>query len=210
MLSTWLSPSPLAAFVRDHLRQQPHARPGAAAAAVPLLDWSRLDRILASAPPPDVLVASAGRLVDMPAPRHLAAAHRCLRRGAGIVVRKSERHDPALAELAESFARDLPGAVHVQLYATPEGTHTFGWHFDEEDVFIVQTAGAKDYYFRANTVTPPGVPRSPDFSKVRDEKSPLMSARLLPGDWLYIPSRWWHLVRSLDDALSISIGVTLS
>jgi ribosomal protein L16 Arg81 hydroxylase len=132
-----------------------------------------------------------------------------LQQGLGVVVRKAERHDEALNEVARRFARDLPGRVHVQLYVTPASTHTFGWHFDQEDVFIVQTAGSKDYYFRANTVTAPGpAGREPDFGAVRRETSPLLSARLIPGDWLYIPSRWWHLVHSIDEALSISIGLT--
>jgi ribosomal protein L16 Arg81 hydroxylase len=46
-----------------------------------------------------------------------------------------------------------------------------------------------------------------DFTALRHETSPLMMASLLPGDWLYIPSRWWHLVHSVEDALSISIGI---
>ena len=30
--------------------------------------------------------------------------------------------------------------------------NSYGWHHDFEDVFIAQTAGVKDDYFRANTV----------------------------------------------------------
>jgi hypothetical protein len=118
------------------------------------------------------------------------------------------RHHPQLAELARAFARDLPGEIHVQLYATPAGTQTFGGHYDDEDVFIAQTVGTKDYYLRDNTVARTrSALEQPDFSAVRHERSALMIAQLIPGDWLYIPSRWWHLVRSIEDALSISIGV---
>ena len=39
------------------------------------------------------------------------------------------------------------------------------------------------------------------------ETSPIYTARLEPGDWLYIPSRWWHLVKCVTDSLSISTGV---
>jgi ribosomal protein L16 Arg81 hydroxylase len=178
--------------------------------AVPLLDWNKLGRVLASEPPPDVLVAADGRLVDVRSPRTLAAARELMGKGLGIVARNAERHDVELAALAHAFARDLPGQVQVQLYATPASTQTFGWHYDFEDVFIAQTAGEKDYYFRANTVTSEGAEPRPDFGRVRSETSPLHASRLLPGDWLYIPSRWWHLVRSLEDALSISIGVVPS
>jgi 50S ribosomal protein L16 3-hydroxylase len=124
------------------------------------------------------------------------------------VIRRAERNDPALADLAAAFAADLPGTINVQLFVTRAGTNGFGWHYDFEEVFIVQTAGVKDYYFRENTVdrdTPLGT--QPNFEKFRDERGPLRTARLCAGDWLYIPSRWWHMARCQEDSLSISIGV---
>jgi ribosomal protein L16 Arg81 hydroxylase len=75
-------------------------------------------------------------------------------------------------------------------------------------VFIAQTAGAKDYYFRDNSVARQSVLGDQlDFTCVRDERSPIYTTRLLAGDWLYLPARWWHLVKGIEDALSISIGV---
>jgi 50S ribosomal protein L16 3-hydroxylase len=209
MLRDWLAPLPVDAFIESCLGRAPYARPSAATNALPLCDWDVLSAVLESNPSPDVLVAKQGRLVDVPAPRSLAAARRLMERGLGVVVRNTELHDRQLAELANAFARDLHGEVHIQLYATPAHTQTFGWHFDFEDVFIAQTIGTKDYYFRDNTVARDVIwgPR-PDFRAISRETSPLLSATLIPGDWLYIPSRWWHLVRSVEDALSISIGVT--
>lgn len=207
MLRDWLAPMSLSDFVARHLGRLPHARPGSAQRAVPWFDWAVLERVLSSRPQ-DMLIASRGRLVHAPAPGDLAAVRRLMSAGLGLVIRNSERHDPQLAELARTFASDLSGEVHVQLYVTPAGTETFGWHYDWEDVFIAQTAGSKDYHFRDNTVArdAPFCVR-PDFSLVRRETSPLFGALLIPGDWLYIPRRWWHLVRSLEDSLSISIGV---
>lgn len=208
MLREWLSPMPPRAFIDAHLGSAPLACPGSARRAVPLFDWHIFSGVLSQQPAPDVWVAMNGRLIDVPTPRTLVAARRLMAKGYGIVVRNAEQHDAGLARLASAFSHDLPGEIHVQLYATPADTQTFGWHFDAEDVFIAQTAGSKDYYFRANTVTPTLTPGTqPDFRSIRSETSPLLSARLLSGDWLYIPRRWWHLVRSLEDALSISIGV---
>lgn len=207
MLRRWLASMPLSDFVARHLGRLPHAQPGTATCAVPCFDWDVLERVLASRPP-DVLVAARGRLVEVPPPRDLGDVRRLMRAGLGLVIRKSERQDPALAQLAREFALDLPGELHIQLYVTPAGTHTFGWHYDWEDVFIAQTVGTKDYHFRDNTVAS-DVPFStrPDFSSIRRETSPMFGALLIPGDWLYIPRRWWHLVRSLEDSLSISVGV---
>jgi 50S ribosomal protein L16 3-hydroxylase len=213
MLGSWLSPRPLEDFLLQHMGRAPHARPSSASNALELFDWAVLERLLrafdsGAGPQPDVLIAHRGQLVDVPAPRNLKEVRQLMARSLGVVLRKAERHDTGLATLAEAFARDVPGQVHVQLYVTPAGTQTFGWHYDDEDVFIAQTVGVKDYYIRKNTVAPVSwQPRLPDFSAVRRETSPLLSARLIPGDWLYIPSRWWHLVSSVEDALSISVGV---
>ena len=75
-------------------------------------------------------------------------------------------------------------------------------------MFIAQTAGAKSYYFRPNTVdrdAPLG--SQPDFTEYTRETSPMHNARLIAGDWLYIPARWWHVALCEEDALSISVGV---
>jgi ribosomal protein L16 Arg81 hydroxylase len=93
------------------------------------------------------------------------------------------------------------------VFATPAGTHGFGWHYDLEDVFIAQTAGVKDYYFRPNTVEADTPFPPPDFSGYHKETSPLMTATLVPGDFLYVPSRWWHMALCKEDALSISVGL---
>ena len=207
MLGEWLAPTSVDEFVRSHFGRAPQARPGAASSAVPWFDWAVLGRVLDQRPS-DLLVASRGRLVDAPSPRNLSDVRRLMDAQLGIVIRQSEQHDAQLADLARAFARDLSGDVHVQLYVTPAGTQTFGWHYDFEDVFIAQTRGTKDYYFRDNTLdrnTPLG--EEPDFDCVRRETSPLLSSQLVPGDWLYIPRRWWHLVHSVEDSLSISIGV---
>jgi hypothetical protein len=208
MLAEWLAPNDLAWFTSTHLERTPCARPGAAAGALPLFGWDTVDRILKSDHPLDLMTVSGGQLVDVPAPRSRDEVGRLMQSGVSVVVRAAEKHDPRLLALAASFERALPGEVHVQLYVTPGGTNSYGWHYDFENVFIAQTAGVKDYYFRANTVARDRVLGEPlDFAAVRDETSPLMSARLLAGDWLYIPATWWHLVKCVEDALSISVGV---
>lgn len=208
MLSEWLGPTPVTDFARDHLGRAPFARPGSAAAATGAFTWEVFGRVLASPGDPDVLVVSRGRALELPPPRGLDGAKAMMARGLGFVVRRAERQDDGLAALAAALARDLPGETHVQLFVTPAGTHGFGWHYDFEEVFIVQTAGAKDYYFRENTVdreTPRGA--RPDFGAYRRETTPMATTRLLASDWLYLPARWWHVAKCVEDSLSISLGV---
>jgi 50S ribosomal protein L16 3-hydroxylase len=208
MLAEWLAPVDLETFRETHLQRQPLARPGSASNAIPLFGWHTIDEVLRSERPLDVLTVAGGRLVDTPRPRSVDDVRRLMGLGVSVVVRASERNDAGIAALAASFAEALPGEVHVQLYVTPGGTNSYGWHYDFEDVFIAQTLGVKDYYFRQNSVARhTRLGDRLDFEIFREERSPLFSSRLLAGDWLYIPARWWHLVKCVEDSLSISVGV---
>ena len=152
MLPEWLTPDDTGWFENNHLGKAPCARPAAAMDALPSCTWQTFADVLASERPVDVLTVAAGETVQVPRPRSRADVTRLMETGVSVVVRAAEANDPGLARLAERFERVLPGEVHVQLYATPAGTNSYGWHYDFEDVFIAQTAGVKDYYFRANTV----------------------------------------------------------
>lgn len=209
MLSTWLKDTSVGEFRASHLGRAPLARPGGAAGSVGVFEWSTVDRILRRADGLDGLVVRGGRELDVSLPRDLEALRSLFERGLGLVIRGAERLDEGLAALAGAFARDLPGVVHLQLFVTAAGTNGFGWHYDTEEVFIVQTAGVKTYYFRENTVAPdprPG-PRQ-DFTRVREETSPPMACTLAAGDWLYLPRGWWHVAKAEEDSLSVSIGVS--
>jgi 50S ribosomal protein L16 3-hydroxylase len=210
VLRRWLDEVPLTSFLRHHLGRQPIARPSSAADAIGLFGWRSLDRLLRR-PGLDVLAIRDGRERKLPAPRSLEEARRLLDVGVGLVLRRAERHDAALEALGRSLARDLPGQVRIQLFVTAGATSGFGWHYDAEEVFIVQTGGEKDYYFRRNTIDPAPVPGTkPDFGRIREERTPTMTSTLLPGDWLYLPRGWWHAARARTDSLSISLGVTLA
>jgi hypothetical protein len=204
-LAAWLSPMTIDAFVADVLGRAPIARPGTAARWIDRFDRAVLDRILAH-PEVDAVAVARGGLVERPIPRTSDATSAMLGDGVGLALRHGERFDPGLAVLGADLAEELPGAIHVQLFVTPARTHGFGWHFDEEDVFIVQTAGIKDYYFRENTVESRAAGAGADFARVRDERSAIATARLAPGDFLYLPARWWHVAACVEESLSISVG----
>ena len=67
----------------------------------------------------------------------------------------------------------------------------------------------KNYFFRANTVTQDVKNDAMDFAGIRREASPIGTATLIRGDWLYIPSGWWHVAQCVEDSLSMSLGVWL-
>ena len=209
MLDEWLNPMTVSLFVRDYLRKQPFASPSSARSAIPVFGWGTLERLLINDLAADVLVIARGKLLDLPTPKTLTEVRALLLEGVGLVIRRAEQVDPGLARLAASLTQDLPGEVHVQLFVTPAGTHGFGWHYDDEDVFIVQTEGSKDYFFRDNTVErhrPLGA--AADFTQFGNEASAIGTAQLIAGDWLYIPARWWHVAKCVEDSLSISLGIS--
>jgi 50S ribosomal protein L16 3-hydroxylase len=206
-LAQWLHPVDVRKFISLHLGRKPFARPGAAASVIERCSWDLLDGLLRRGPN-DVLVVSHGQLREDPSPRSLIELRTLFRRGIGLAIRSPESVSTHIEEVAREFAQDLPGEQRLIIFATPAHTHGFGWHYDAEDVFIVQTEGDKEYFLRRNTITNmPTRGFQSDFKHYREETSPLIACRLLPGDWLYVPKGYWHLAISHKDSLSLSIGV---
>lgn len=198
-----------AGFVAEHFGKLPYSRPGGARELCRLGDWAMLERLL-QAGDADVMVVRAGAQHPGPAPTTLAAAQALAAEGYTVLVRHAERHDSQLAALADAFARDFAAPVDIQFYATPGGQWGFGWHYDAEEVFICQTAGEKVYSLRKNTVNPwPLLEAMPLDLHYEREIMPLMRCPLAAGDWLYVPSGYWHKGESRpgETALSLAIGV---
>ncbi|MBI1904310.1 MAG: cupin [Planctomycetia bacterium] len=196
----------LARFMEDHYLKQPLARCGTAAALCPIGSWSTVEEILAQ-DGVDALLARRGEMFQGPTPS-LDVVRRMRDDGYTLVIRHAERHSPQLRSLAEGFARDFAGPVNVHMYFTPPGQYGFGWHYDAEEVFIVQTEGSKEYLLRKNTVHPwPLVETIPENMGYERELMPVMKCLLRAGDALYIPGGYWHVGQSHEPAASLAIGV---
>jgi 50S ribosomal protein L16 3-hydroxylase len=133
------------------------------------------------------------------------------RSGWTLVIRHAERHNVPLAEVAVAFERAFRGEVDVQIFVTPSGQRGFSWHYDAEDVFILQSSGCKKYDLRKNTVNPwPLVETLPTDMHYEREMMPLSQAVLQAGDLLYIPCGYWHRAEAQDHSktsISLAIGV---
>lgn len=209
MLRSWLSEAQHQVFLHARAAGLPYSCTPELEAREASFEWTLLERVLAEAPAPAVLVVRRNELLARPSPRGAAAVRALFAEGTGMVVQRAERYDAGLRSLAEAFERELSGSAHIQLFVTPASTHGFGWHFDAEDVCILQTLGTKKYYFRANT-RPPASDEArarPDFAAIRDECSPTMTCVLERGDVLYLPRYMWHVARAVSDSFSISLGL---
>jgi ribosomal protein L16 Arg81 hydroxylase len=210
VLQTLLGDMPKSRFVEQYFHRLPISMPHRAQPYCELGTWDVLGEILQDSRA-DVLVARDGVQYAGPLPTSRTAAESLSREGYTVLVRHAERHHAGIGKLAESLHEDFSAPVDVQLYATPAGRHGFGWHFDAEDVFILQTGGTKQYSLRKNTVHPwPLVESIPQDMGYSAEIMPLMRVVLAAGDWLYVPCGYWHKAEAgatAETAISLACGV---
>jgi ribosomal protein L16 Arg81 hydroxylase len=206
VIANWLGAMTRETFLREHFQRAPIAQPKLGRAIAPLLDWNTVARLVAARA--DMLLVRNSKLRRDETPSTFEEVQALFRDGYSVVLRHCEQHDPGLRAVADAFGRELPGSVVVQVYATPGDFHSFSWHYDVEDVFIVQTAGTKDYFLRENTINPrPTLATMPKDMQYERETTPTVGTTLIAGDCLYIPRGWWHVAKAREDSLSISIGV---
>ena len=208
LIDTLLGDLPRSTFLQEHYLQQPLARRSAAAHLRELATWATVDRLVEN-PACDLLLVRDGKLWSGPRPTTAREARTLFADGYSLALRNPDRHDAGLAELGRTLSAELQGTVNLQVYCTPPGHGSFGWHCDPEEVFIFQTAGAKRYQLRENTLNPmpllETLTHAPDISR---ETTPVQECRLEAGDWLYIPGGYWHEVSAPDqEAISISVGL---
>ena len=201
---------PQSVFVEQHFSKLPFALSNSCLKFCELGSWAIVERILRQNKV-DALVVRGGERWSanrVPAFEEARSLHI---EGYTLVIRHAERHDEGLRSLADGFAADFAAPVDVHLYCTPAGQFGFGWHYDAEDVFILQTQGEKRYSLRKNTVNPwPVVEIIPDNLGYEREIMPLMNCTLTAGDWLYIPAGYWHRADSSQDSISLAVGVMSS
>jgi ribosomal protein L16 Arg81 hydroxylase len=206
-LQNLLGDVPLAEFVGNYYQRLPYSAAGAAVGWTELGTWESLLGVLSHASA-DVLVCRRNEQHSGPTPRTSVAACGLVEEGFTLLVRHAERHCSRLAKVAAAFAADFAAPVNVHMYCTPGGEFGFGWHYDAEEVFIVQTTGRKEYLLRKNTVNPWPIEETlPADMHYEREIMPLVRCELAAGDWLYIPSGYWHRAQSRETAISLAIGV---
>lgn len=209
MLQRLLGELPVANFLREHYLRLPYAARGGCEHLAALGNWELLARLLdLPVPAADVLVGRAGSPVSVPAPQSAAEGRRMVAEGMTLSIRHAQRHDAGLAELAREFQQAFAGPVDIHLLCTPAGAPGFGWHYDAEEVFVLQTHGTKEWWLRKNTANPwPLEETIPRDQRYEREIMPVIHCRLEAGDWLYIPAGYWHSTRAETESLSLSVGV---
>jgi ribosomal protein L16 Arg81 hydroxylase len=209
-IQTLFGDVPVATFVDEYLHRLPFAIAGSAKSACELGTWQAFGALLEHGGE-DIFATRAGQWYSGPRPTDLDAAQALLDEQYTLFVRHAERHQMKLAELAQSFESTFKGPVNIHVFATPAGAPGFSWHYDAEDVFILQTQAEKEYSLRKNTVNPwPLEETLPADMHYERELMPLLRVLLRPGDLLYIPCGYWHKADALpsgETAISLAVGV---
>jgi 50S ribosomal protein L16 3-hydroxylase len=208
VLSQLLGQFPLERFLGEHFTRLPFSSAGGAGAFTKLLDWSVVEEIIA-ANKSVLRIVQDGRVIRDYVELKFSEARDHHAQGHTLLLRYAEKSHLALAELARDFAHSFHTPVDIQLYCTPGGHNAFGWHYDVEEVFIIQTQGSKQYTIRPNTVHPnPLISSIPKNQGYEQETTDLaINVTLAAGDWLYIPSGWWHVAKTQAESMHISIGL---
>ena len=208
ILKQLLREVPLEDFLEKNFCKMPFSMPHGGSELTSLLSWPVVEEVLA-AKKSKLRIVQEGRVikdyVDLSYPE--AIRHHQL--GHTLLLRYAELSHPKLKALADDFSHSFHTPVDIQLYCTPANNNAFGWHYDIEEVFIIQTKGSKHYTIRPNTIHPNPVmahiPKDMGFEK---EKTNIeLNVTLEAGDFLYIPSGWWHVAKTKAESMHISIGL---
>jgi ribosomal protein L16 Arg81 hydroxylase len=206
-IEQFLQTSSVPQFLNDYFLKLPYSEAGSCRHAEHLGSWEMVDWLLRQ-PHVDVLAGRQGQVWTGANPTSADEARRLLAEGYTVGIRHAERHGGELAKLAAGFQADFAAEVNVHLYCTPSGQPGFGWHYDAEDVFILQTVGSKEWSLRKNTVNPwPLVETIPADMRYGRELMPLVRTNLARGDWLYIPAGYWHRTEAGEESISLSVGL---
>ena len=153
ILEQLLGEIPVPQFLSEYYLRLPFALRGGCHFARGLADSTVLDRLL-QMDNTDIIVGRGGSQYGGSTPRSLAEAASVLDQGYTIGIRGAQRYDTAIAALAAGFAKEFAAPVDIHLYCTPSEQPGFGWHYDAEEVFVLQMVGDKEWHLRKNTVNP--------------------------------------------------------
>jgi ribosomal protein L16 Arg81 hydroxylase len=138
----------------------------------------------------------------------LEAALGDMRAGSTLVLDQLHHREPRLTQLCRVLAAELGHRFQTNLYLTPASGKGFTPHWDNHDVFILQTVGSKNWNIeKQRRVFPDKSDQMGD--EGRELLGDLQSFVLEQGDLIYIPRGFVHAAEcEAEPSLHITLGVT--
>jgi len=128
--------------------------------------------------------------------------------GATIILPHLHTQDAVLADFCRAMETVFCTHLQTNVYLTPPNAQGFKIHYDDHDVFVMQVAGQKDWFFYDTPIQNPfrGEGFRPDVHKPGD---PVKEFTMKAGDCIYVPRGVMHDARTAGDEPSLHITVGL-
>lgn len=127
--------------------------------------------------------------------------------GYTLVINAANQSILKLINYSSDLEKELKFRLQSNIYITPPGAQGFAPHYDDHDVFILQTTGVKKWRLYNTPLELPSL-KFPHH-KFKDQyelEEPSLETELKPGDLLYIPR---GLVHDAVTAETASVHITL-
>lgn len=200
-----------------YLKQLLHV-PGTPDKFTGLFNWDVLNSVLEQHrfPATRMRLASNGNLVAANEYSHEGhngrvldqqAMGRLIDGGATLILDEAEELHRPLREAAIGLEEQLRFKVNFNCYASWRRQNGFTRHWDRQEAIIAQVHGKKEWTIWEPTrtwpllddPTPPPPPAGPA----------VWQGTLAPGDLLYVPRGWWHLVCPVNEP-SLHLTITVN
>jgi len=131
-----------------------------------------------------------------------------MRAGGTLVLDQLHHREPKLGLLCRVLGAELGHRFQTNLYLTPSSGKGFKPHWDNHDVFILQTMGSKNWNIEKQRRVLPGKGETMG-DEGRELRGDLDSFVLEQGDLIYIPRGFIHAAEcGSEPSLHITLGVS--
>jgi ribosomal protein L16 Arg81 hydroxylase len=175
-----------------------------------LLNWEALNHLLDGATFPLEHLRVVRESTNIPSNLYInqdrvvpAALSNLLVQGVSLIFNQLDKHVSALRVLCKNIARDTSERITAGAIVTSGRGGALEWHYDPEDLIILQIAGTKRWQVFGPTVVNPlqgaAAAHPPQGLSVFDQV-------LQPGDFLFLPAGHWHHCENGPDR-SLHVGI---
>jgi cupin superfamily protein len=125
-----------------------------------------------------------------------------------IIINNLERKSVRIAQFCRDVEKDCFFNSNINLYYTKANTQGLDYHYDTEDVFIMQLEGAKVWrIYEIKADLPLG---DEAYEPINCDSTPFKEYDLNPGDVLYIPRGIVHEAHARDrDSIHLTLSVSV-
>lgn len=125
--------------------------------------------------------------------------------GASFVANRVDQALPSIGAVAEAISAIVPESIRIGAIATHGPGGALDFHYDPEDILVVQFEGSKRWLVHGPPVpdpvrgmSPPEPPAGP----------PLLDTVIEAGDLLYVPAGYWHRCEN-GPGRSVHMGIAI-